>query len=597
MPEKPSFSPEISLNDAIERIREKEGIIENVVFNIDNKPSGSEYNSRSLDRKIIILEKGSPEPVEGIPYKVKILKDTKPEDPKSGKYIVRIISEGTQTETVQMVAERPGIEVDDKVVRINGEETPVFHGSEEALSWQLNTEQFREQGETMVEISFKRSDGLEIKPGVETEGRTRFEDRDRFLSLSEFKSLKKENEEYLKAVDTLADAEANEEKKNESKKYLEEFKKKFPDSEWVLRGLRHLNSFAVEESKEILERDPYFVETPYVVETLEKLTRLINRQRERKQGIVILEGDAGTGKNKLVDHFAYLTKRQLFRFTCSAGKDEQDLKYLLEYDAKKGTYRIKSTVIEALETPGAILEFDEINTLKPEVAKMLNSLFDHDRAIFLGEDRASVKAAEEVVMIGLQNPQHYMGVKPLAETIKSRARIMEVGYPPFKEPKKAGGGFGPATMNFRVDEALILKQHVSELKNLSNFEFEQIWNCAFNTDRQLMQPQGAEEKLVEHRFRTLEGPFRSVKGIVEIANKIRDAYRAYHEGKSDDQIKFTFSLRESVECAYELPFMKLTPEERKKGITRAKKAVQEVVLPKIALGEERVFLKTLIETA
>ena len=119
--------------------------------------------------------------------------------------------------------------------------------------------------------------------------------------------------------------------------------------------MRHLNSLAVHESCETLERDPYFVETPHVVETMEKFTRLVNRQRERKQGIVILEGDAGTGKNKIVDHLGYLTKRPLFRFTCSAGKDEQDLKYLLEYDSKKGTYRIKSTVIEALETPGGYL--------------------------------------------------------------------------------------------------------------------------------------------------------------------------------------------------------------------------------------------------
>ena len=82
--------------------------------------------------------------------------------------------------------------------------------------------------------------------------------------------------------------------------------------------------------------------------------------------------------------------------------------------------------------------------------------------------------------------------------------------------------------------------------------------------------------------------------VVEMANKIREAYRAYHEGKSDEPIKFVFSLRESVECAFELPHVELTAEEKKKGMTRAKKAVQEVILPKIPLGEERTYLQSLI---
>jgi MoxR-like ATPase len=315
---------------------------------------------------------------------------------------------------------------------------------------------------------------------------------------------------------------------------------------------------------------------------MEKITKLVNRQRERKEGILILEGDAGTGKNKVVDHFAYLTHRPLFRFTCSAGKDEQDLKYLLEYDSKKGTYRIKSTVVEALETPGAILEFDEINTLKPDVAKMLNSLFDHDRALFLGEDREKVAAAKEVLLVGLQNPQHYMGVKPLPETIKSRARIMEVGYPPFEKEKT-----GPnKKTQYRADEALILRKHIPELADLDPKDFQIAWDAVVNSksDRR------AADLLSADRKERLE----DVKEIVEIANKVRQAYRAYHEGKSDEAIKFVFSLRESVEAAYELPEVELTAEEKKRGVTRAKKAVQEVILPKIPVGKERTYLTTLI---
>lgn len=476
--------------------------------------------------------------------------------------------------------EKESIAIEGKEVRIGEEKTPIWEGAEEKLSWDLIGKQFRERGQTMVEVSFHRNDGLAVEPGGPVKGKVRFEERDRFMPLSEYKAVKKEYPEYLAALESLNSADAK--KREASEKYLKELKEKHPESEWALRALRHLNSLAVEQAKETVERDPYFAETPHVVETMEKFTKLINRQRERKQGVLILEGDAGTGKNKIVDHLAYLTRRPLFRFTCSAGKDEQDLKYLLEYDSKKGTYRIKSTVVEALETPGAILEFDEINTLKPEVAKMLNSLFDHDRAIFLGEAREKVEAAEEVLLVGLENPQHYMGVKPLAETIKSRARIMEVTYPPFEKEKTSSN----EKTQYRSDEALIIRQYTPELKDLDAKDFQIVWDAVVNgkSDRR------AADLLTANRKERIE----DVKEIVEIADKVRQAYRAYHEGKSDEAIKFVFSLRESVEAAYELPEVELTAEEKKKGMTRAKKAVQEVILPKIPIGEERTHLTTLI---
>ncbi len=499
-----------------------------------------------------------------------------------------------------------------ETVQIGKIATPIFRGEDENLKWDLAGEQFREQGQTMAEIKFKRNDGVEIVPGQEAEGETRFDDRERFLPFQEYKFLKKEYAVYLKRVKDLASD--NKDAKGAAAEYLRRLKTEHPESEWVLRSLRHLNGMVSDAAKETLELDPEFIETPHVVQTMEKVTKLVNRQLERGQGITILEGDAGTGKNKIADHFAALTRRPLFRFTCSSGKDEQDLKYLLEYNPKKGTYRIKSTVYEALETPGAILEFDEINTLKPEVAKMLNSLFDHDRALFLGEDRKAVKAAEGVVLMGLQNPQHYMGVKPLAETIKSRARIMEVDYPPFEKKTaeqiaqdEADRALEEARANieqagmlpppvaekkinqlfYRSDEALIVRQYVPELKNLSQEEFQLLWDALINKK--------ISSKAKDLITPTRQAAIENIKEIVATANAIRQAYRAYHEGKLDQPIKFVFSLRESVESAFELSEVEVEEDEKKKGITPAKKAIMEVVLPKVPMGEERIYLETLIK--
>ena len=135
-----------------------------------------------------------------------------------------------------------------------------------------------------------------------------------------------------------------------------------------------------------------------------------------------------------------------------------------------------------------------------------------------------------------------MGVKPLPETIKSRARIMEVTYPPFAEEITSHLG----QRQFRSDEAMIIRQYVPEFKDLNQKEFQILWDAEINGKA---DPRAAD-LLTQNRKERLA----DIKEIVEIANKIREAYRNYHEGKSDEQIKFIFSLRESIECAYELDY-------------------------------------------
>jgi len=475
---------------------------------------------------------------------------------------------------------KESVSVESQTVRIGDTVFPVWQRESKRLRWTLEGEQFREGGKTMIEIKFRRSDGVEIVPGGVYKGRVRLAEKDRYMTFKEFKEIR----EFL-SLHHEADT-----------KTREIFKSKYPktdtdtdtDTEWVFRTFIKLNNLATGDDQEALEADPNFVLTPYVTKVMEKFARLANQQLEAKRGILILEGDAGTGKNKIVEHFASLTNRPVFRFTCSAGKDEQDFKYLLEYDAKKGTYRIKSTVIKALETPGAILIFDEINTLKPEVAKMLNSLFDDDRAIYLGEGEEKTKAAEGVILVGLQNPQHYMGVKPTAETIKDRAMVMEVGYPPFLKEKKSPG----EKDQYLDDEALILRQYAPVLKRFSRGEFRLLWDFYINDTSESI---GVVEFLKKEELTPVEKAVKDVFGIILIANKIREAYSLFHDGKSDHPVNFIFSLRGGVQAVLELPHIKLTEAEVKIGQSLAKKAVEEVVLPKVPRGEERINIKALIK--
>jgi MoxR-like ATPase len=77
------------------------------------------------------------------------------------------------------------------------------------------------------------------------------------------------------------------------------------------------------------------------------------------------------GKNVLIDIFAYYTNRPVFKFACNARTSKEELTYLWLID-KDGTYKLHSKVYEAIKTPGAILILDEINTLPPDVLKLLN---------------------------------------------------------------------------------------------------------------------------------------------------------------------------------------------------------------------------------
>ena len=302
---------------------------------------------------------------------------------------------------------------------------------------------------------------------------------------------------------------------------------------------------------------------------LEEMAKLFKVQMEQKRGIVILEGEAGTGKNVLLDMFSHFTNREVFNFSCNLQTEKEDITYAFRFDPKKGTYQVESKVIEALKTPGAIIIFDEINSLPKGVTKMLNPLTDYRRTLFFPEGKKSLKAHPSVLIAGTENPQHYLGVNPLSQEVKSRARIMKVGYPPEKI-REAGK---EKTASF---EARILRRYADSLKNLKPDEFETLWNFVINGEKD----NGGD------RFETTERErdIKKIRTIVGVANVIRSAYDAFRTGKSNDIIEFVFSLREGIDIASEM------------GETEnVKDSIKNVILPKISDPQEAERVQTIID--
>jgi len=244
--------------------------------------------------------------------------------------------------------------------------------------------------------------------------------------------------------------------------------------------------------------------------------------------MTVIVGPRGTGKNKLTEFYCAETNRPLFRYACSPDKEERDLTYDVELSDGE-VVRIPTRILTAVTTPNAVLELDELNLLRPNVAKFFNSLFDGDRTVFLNDQ--AIKAAPGVVFVGLMNPAEYDGVEDLPETIDDRSNIMTLGYPPFRE-------IDPVTNRerFTYDEALILKDYIHPLEELDDEQFRKIWDYVINGV-------GAQISLEP----TIIKIIKDLKNIVAIADRTRQVVEAYKTRTGETRMERDISLRGTIE--------------------------------------------------
>lgn len=338
----------------------------------------------------------------------------------------------------------------------------------------------------------------------------------------------------------------------------------FPN--WVSRYLRHLSGLLSAEKGRVPEFVSY-EETPWFVQNLESFASLIKEQLDYREGILILEGDAGVGKNFLVEVFSALTNRPLFIVPCNSKMEKEDITFAYEFDPRRGTKRVYSDLVKALRTPGAVIYFDEINTLPPSLVKIFNPLFDYRRHLVLSYGEV-VRAGPDVILVGGMNPQNYLGVSELPQDIKSRADVLYIDYPPFEDER----GF------YYPDEAIILKNYLEEVAFLSKEEFTYLWYLVVN---EVDTQKGRELRTPER-----EREVRLLFELLKIANEIRKAYRSYQTQSSEEPVEFVFSIRDTIRCARRL---------RKYG--NAEEAVLQTVIPKISSPLEKEIVRSIVERA
>lgn len=311
--------------------------------------------------------------------------------------------------------------------------------------------------------------------------------------------------------------------------------------------------------RKVPEFDEHWRITEFHMEKLEEVAEALNLQLVNHRGILILQGEAGTGKNVLVDMLGNLSNREVMQIACNENSVKEDLTYEFYYDPGKGTYKLPSKLVEGIQTPGTIILFDEINALKPGIAKMMNSLFDYRRRLYLPESGKERELITDptVLFLGTMNPQNYAGVNRLSPEVKSRARVVDIDYPPFEEMR---GG----RTRYRSDEAEMLAAYMDTLGELKQKEFRQVWDYVINRD----QSSGGDALIQGNP--QLEADVRRVYDVVRVANRLRSMYEAYQTGDSNEPMDFPTSLREVTDVVMEM--------NHRQGV---KPMLKRVIIPKI----------------
>lgn len=334
---------------------------------------------------------------------------------------------------------------------------------------------------------------------------------------------------------------------------------------------------AEEYFRSIKRRVPDFDEhwriTEYHMQKLQEIVETLNLQSANHKGILILQGEAGTGKNVVVDMLANLSNREVVPILCNEHSSKEDLTYEFYYDPEKGTYKLPSKLVEALQTPGAIILFDEINALKPGIAKLLNSLFDYRRRIYLAEGgrEREIIVDPTVLFIGTMNPQNYEGVHRLSPEVKSRARVIDVDYPPFEDTSSG-------RTVYQSHEAEMLAASMDSLSGLKPGEFRLCWNYLINRDT----TNGAE--MILQGDAAIEMDVKRIYDVLRVANKLRDMYQAFKLGDSNEEMDFPVSLREVIDIVLEM--------NHRRGV---KDIVKRVIVPKIDDDRQKRLVRQTID--
>lgn len=298
----------------------------------------------------------------------------------------------------------------------------------------------------------------------------------------------------------------------------------------------------------------HWTRDPDTEDFLEQLAVEARGQLERHEGMINMEGHAGTGKDVALDIFCAETNRPLFTTDCSKWTTEPELVSDITLQVKDGAsyvVDVPSSVLLGIQTPGAVVYFNEFNSMPLPSQILLHSLMSEKRALTLKlKSGKVVKVDPTVIIAGSQNPDYPGTFDPQMATV-SRMVTLRRNYPPLYLEGRKGG-----QKQYNYSEALRMAREVDSLAdltddpNMEENEFIKLWNSYING-----QDNGAPDPSPQQAY-----DMDVLLGLEVYANKLRQEFVKIVE-KSTDQftalpITLPLTGRELRRCATYLSDMK-----------------------------------------
>ena len=190
---------------------------------------------------------------------------------------------------------------------------------------------------------------------------------------------------------------------------------------------------------ERLPTDAYRSNEPLSYQDVNNLHPLFDKIGFRSH--VILVGPKGIAKTLSVAAWARKQNVPLITFDCSEDVRRGHLygHYITRGDDTPFVLGPITTAFEiANEVGECVLALEEINALTPQMQKTLNSATDWRRRIELPEAGKvfELGPGKRLWVVGTMNTSVYGGVYELNEDLKSRFRMLKLGYPNPEDEKK-----------------------------------------------------------------------------------------------------------------------------------------------------------------
>jgi len=156
---------------------------------------------------------------------------------------------------------------------------------------------------------------------------------------------------------------------------------------------------------------------------------------------LLLEGPKGCGKSLAVAKWCSNTEKAFITFDCSEGVKEGHLIGRLIIQGKTTPFHLGllPTIIEIVnKRGGAVIIFEEINSLTAQMQKLLNPLLDWRKGVFVEAVgiHYEVKEGNKLLVMATMNPSSYGGVNELNDDLLSRFTVDLWDYPTMSDEKR-----------------------------------------------------------------------------------------------------------------------------------------------------------------